>query len=146
MTFQEAVESSKGLENSFQKGLGALGNHKGIVHASDTFSINGSVDIDEAMKEAYPNANRWDYTIGYADQAYFVEVHPADSSQVAVMQEKLTWLKTMLKYELQPLDKIKANRPYYWVYTNRVNIPKHTPQYRRAVSMGLLPVKSVELV
>lgn len=44
----------------------------------------------------YPNASRWDYAIGYDQKAWFVEVHPANTSNVKEMLKKVEWLESRL--------------------------------------------------
>lgn len=58
----------------------------------------------------------------------FVEVHSAETSGVSEVEGKLLWLREFLG--LEPQRTLAAlPREYHWVA--RINIPKHTPQYRR---------------
>ncbi len=145
MTFKEAVASCNGINEACERGLRALGKYSCKVSAQDTSQINGSVDLDKAMKSKYPSANRWDYIVGYNNTAYFVEVHPAFTKDIEVIEEKLRWLKNELSDDLKPLDEIKARKPYYWIYTNGVHLLKQSPQYKAMVSRGLAPVKELHL-
>jgi hypothetical protein len=95
--FLDAVESTPEICASYKNGLQALKrSDTGKVTASDTRKIDGSVDIDAAVKTLYPDANRWDYAIGYDSKVCYVEVHPAYTSEIDIMLKKLSWLKGWL--------------------------------------------------
>lgn len=58
MTFQSAIAHSVGLEHAFQPGLQALGIHSRVVNCDNMRRITGSVDLDTALREVYPNDHR----------------------------------------------------------------------------------------
>lgn len=68
------------------------------VKAEDGRKLQGSVDIDACTKGKYPNDARWDYAIGYDGKAMFVEVHPANTSNVREMESKVAILKNSPQY------------------------------------------------
>ena len=92
------------------------------------------VAIDDDCQSSYPHANRWDYVVGYerTEQAiaHFIEVHSAETSEVGTVEKKFQWLLDFLAAEEQThLRKLPAE--FHWVASGRVNIPKHTPQYKK---------------
>ena len=89
LTFEQAVKATPDVENGYKTGLGALGQYKNKINATNTRLLNGSVDIDACTTEKYPNANRWDYALAYNQKVYFVEVHSANTSEVSTVKRKL---------------------------------------------------------
>ena len=65
--FQKAVEGTPEISTAYRSGLQALKrSDRSSVAVSDPWILDGSVDIDTAVQEKYPNDNRWDYAIGYS--------------------------------------------------------------------------------
>ena len=96
--FQLAVEQTAEVSAAYEPGLRALRRAEvGKVVASDGSRLDGSLNIDDAVAQLYPNENRWDYAIGYGQKVYFVEIHPAFTGEVPKMIAKLNWLKLWLK-------------------------------------------------
>ena len=95
--FKAAVEATQEIREGYCNGLQALGGNAAKVAVTDTRKLNGSVDIDACTLELYPNETRWDYAIGYDEKAYFLEVHPANTSNVKEMIQKADWLKQWLQ-------------------------------------------------
>ncbi|MDR0865987.1 MAG: hypothetical protein LBO74_13795 [Candidatus Symbiothrix sp.] len=144
MTFKEAVEITPEIVNGFQTGLTALGKHKEKIAVSNTRLLEGSVDIDLTTKPLYPHENRWDYALAYDKKVYFVEVHPANTSEVDVVLKKLQWLKDWLKNKAPHISSLKADAPYYWIQSSNFAI-KTSPQYRRISQAKLIPIKRLSL-
>jgi hypothetical protein len=67
-----------------------------LIAVNNTRLLEGSVDIDACTLKNHPNEARWDYAIGYESKAYFVEIHPADTSNVNEVIKKAEWLKQWL--------------------------------------------------
>lgn len=125
----------------------------GQIVPDDAQCLLGSAAIDDDCLASDPQANRWDYVIGYGRGskaiAYFVEVHSAETTEVSKVEKKLRWLQDFLLRP--PQEKLAAlEREYHWVASGRINIPQHTPQFKRLNStlkkMGLRgPVKHLTL-
>lgn len=145
--FRDAVAATDDLKGCFRKGLKALGAHSAKIDLANTRLCSGSVFIDGCLSSQYPDVSRWDYLFSYKGKIYFIEVHPAQSSEVDEMIKKLNWLKHWLNTKAPAINKLKATdtTPYYWVATSGVNLPAHTRQYRKAASAGLLPVSKISL-
>jgi predicted RNA-binding protein with PUA-like domain len=90
MSFCDKVRNTPDISTCCQTGLRAIksGDREKFL-CSNTRLIEGCVDIDSCVREQYSQDNRWDYAVGYDGKVYFVEIHPADTSQVSVMINKL---------------------------------------------------------
>jgi hypothetical protein len=153
--FKQAVSQLHDLV--WLQGLTAVPKREGgrRITARDSSMVLGSVNIDRDCLKKRPNANRWDYAIGYArnDAAvvFFVEVHSADSHNVAEVEKKLDWLMQLLNSAGgKPLLALNRDGKYHWVASGRFGIPKHVPQYRKLELLrskrGLVgPVEHLEL-
>lgn len=87
-SFEKAVKATDDIALGFCSGLQALGSNSVVIKVQNNRSLNGSVDIDTTTSSLYPQDARWDYTVGYDNRAYFVEVHPANTSNVKEMIHK----------------------------------------------------------
>lgn len=147
--FEKAVRETTGLgPECWARGLRALGKaHRAGIEVSSASELDGSVALDDALHDAQPDANRWDYALGYAGAAYFVEVHPADTKNVGEVLKKLVWLKAWLRDDGSALGRLRAARaPYHWLATGGVHITPNSPQARRLAAAGLKgPTKRVRL-
>lgn len=130
MSFEETIESIPDLSGGYCRGLKAMKADSSKIKPLDIKCLSGSVDIDSCTKSKYPTAARWDYAIGYNEKAYFVEVHPANTSNIKEMVKKVDWLKSWLNENGKALEKIKKTETLYWVPSGKVAIPKTSPQFR----------------
>ena len=110
MTFKEALSQTPNLETAWQPGLQALrAEDKRHIKAEDTGQLCGSADVDTALLPKDPQANRWDFAIGYQhtnrkhEFIYWVETHTGSDDQIKVVLKKLEWLKTWLRRDGQHL-------------------------------------------
>ena len=104
--------------------------------------------MDGATKKYYPTDSRWDYAIGYNGKAFFIEVHPASSSNVKEVKAKFEWLKNWLPGNAPELYKMTGglnSRSCHWIATKGISIPKGSKQYHIAAQIGLLPKKKITL-
>lgn len=143
--FKEAVSNTPDISKGYKAGLTALGKYSSKVTVPNNVKVEGSVDIDATTVSLYPRANRWDYVIGFNSKVIFVEVHPATTGEVDVVLKKLDWLKNWLNSKAPDLAKLRAPEPYFWIQSKNFQILRHSPQYRRAVQKGILPVSKVTL-
>ncbi len=144
---KNAVASTPDVSGHYCDGLKALrGGDKDKISVGDTTLIGGSLDIDRSTLDLYPDSHRWDYAIEYNDETYFIEIHPASTSEVSTMICKLDWLKSWLKNHASNIDRIKAKSgTFNWVYTNRFDILPTSRQYRQAAMKGLIPKAKWEI-
>lgn len=139
--FHKAVLATPEVSSGYCKGLQAMKGNSSILKVSDTRELQGSVDIDDCTKNLYPHAARWDYAIGYNDKAYFVEVHPANTSNVVEMINKAKWLEAWLKEKATELAKIREGN-LYWIPSGKVAILKNSKQYRQLALHKLVLVSN----
>lgn len=129
--FQKAVEITPEISNAYCSGLQALGANSTKVILADARLVNGSVDIDSATHSLYPNEARWDYAVGYSGKVYFIEVHPANTSNVKEMLAKTKWLIRWLQTKAPKIKELMAVESYYWVASGECKISPNSPQYRQ---------------
>ena len=144
MRFQEAVANTNDVRDYYRPGFQALiEKDRNRLSCEDPRKISGSLHLDVAVAQLYPNAARWDYGIGIKkteakDEAIWVEVHPADANQVPRMIDKLAWLKNWLNDSAQNLMLITKNdSPYVWVASGRVSFQRASPQAKRLALAGI---------
>jgi len=143
--FKAAVEATRSIKNCYQPGLRGFGANSAKINLTNTSLCNGSIDIDACVREDYPNSNRWDYCFGYNNEAYFVEVHSANTGEVSTMLNKLQWLKDWLNSDAPALNSIKAKVPFYWIQSGKYNILPNSPQSRRIAVAGIKPIAKLAL-
>jgi hypothetical protein len=144
--FQATVIKVSDIAEGYCQGLGALGTNSCYVAVKEPRHLDGSVDIDTCTHDAYPHDNRWDYVFSYEGKAYYLEVHPATGGSVKEMEAKLSWLKSWLKKKAAPLDAYPSGTPRYtWVHSGKCGLLKSAPEYRRAATLGLIPIKMMRL-
>ncbi|WP_448529522.1 hypothetical protein [Raineya sp.] len=133
INFKDIVQKIEVLKNCYQNGLQALGNHSVSIQVENTRLCEGSIDLDNCLKEIYPSENRWDYVVGYENKSYFIEVHPADTSDVKVIIKKAEWLKKLLDNEAKNLKAI-SHQVFYWIATSGVKLKGNKYQKQLAQS------------
>jgi hypothetical protein len=149
MKFQQAVMAIPSVRNYYKPGLQALTEaDKNRIQCNDSRMLTGSICVDKALEITNPNSPRWDYGIGYRfankETAIWVEVHPASSTSIKDMLDKLKWLKQWLSTQAHQLKALtKAKDCYYWVSTSDIAITKHSPQARGLAMVGLIGPKRV---
>ncbi len=120
MSFEEAVASISVLK--YHKGLKALGANSKKIIPNDTKKLSGSADIDSCTKTESPNDSRWDYVVGYDDKAFFVEVHPCQTSNIKEVVKKVVWLKEWLNSKGLNLKMIRGDHNFYWIASGKVDL------------------------
>ncbi|MBM4278143.1 MAG: hypothetical protein FJ130_09730 [Deltaproteobacteria bacterium] len=144
MRFQDAVVNTNDVRDCYEPGLQALlERDRNRLSCQNPRKISGSINLDAAVAQLYPNAARWDYGIGIKktvarDEAIWVEVHPADANQVQRMIDKVIWLKNWLNNSATSLRVITRNdSPYVWVASGRVSFQKSSPQAKKLALAGI---------
>lgn len=142
MTFRQAVEATSSVAAHYQPGLQALSaDDAARIRCANTRRLTGSVNVDGALQAAEPNAHRWDYGIGVRrgnkEAAIWVEVHPASSTSITDVLNKLRWLRNWLHTQAPALDSLSQG-DYYWVSNNApIAITPNSPQAKRLAAEGL---------
>lgn len=131
-TFKQAVEAIAPLASHYQVGLQAMERkYQHLLMPENTRRLEGSVDIDSAKKESDPNGARWDYAIGYNGIVYYIEIHPANTSNVGEMIAKSRWLNNWLNVEGLPLKQYHEPEVFYWIPTGKVAITKNSTYFKK---------------
>jgi hypothetical protein len=150
MKFKHAVERGTiPIRTAYKVGLTALRNESRRVTSGDPRRFTGSIALDKIFKTTLPTAHRWDYGIGYVtsknkEVAIWIEVHPAETSEIVVLIKKLNWLKTFLNNpeneQLKTLTKAAATAslvPFQWIASKGVDLRPTTKQEKMLRMAGL---------
>ena len=145
--FEIAIDNTPDVMGGFQPGLKALSSNSSLIEVADTRLIDGSLDIDKKVQALYPNDNRWDYAISYNSKVCFVEVHPAETSQVTIMINKYNWLKSWLSNCAPDIYSLKKYEPsYVWVASGRNGLLRTSKEYRKLSVSGIHgPISKLKL-
>ena len=145
-TFKSIVQAIPAIAGAYREGLQALGsNAAGKVKPQNPRKLSGSVYLDKCLKTTNPHDARWDYVIGYREKAYFVEVHPANTSNVDEVVKKKKWLDVWLKTNALDLKAMMAGTSYYWIASGKVAILPNSPQARKIAKNKLVLCKELNL-
>jgi hypothetical protein len=147
--FQKAVSDTPDLgKHAYHAGLKALtAAHRKRIQQGEA-RILGSINLDGALCQRYPNEPRWDYGIGIQKGskpfAIWVEVHPASTSNVSEVLLKLRWLKGWLSGQATQLHALTPpQRAYHWIATDGVHITPNSPEARQLAQAGLTMLRKV---
>lgn len=143
--FEEAIRSIPALKDGYKTGLGALGVNSYKVEVKNPRLLDGSIDVDKATVNLYPEDSRWDYAIGYKNEVYYMEVHPACTSEVGTVIAKKKWLMQWIKNEASALGNLKQNSVFYWIQTANNTILKNSRQERLLAQNGIRVMKVLKL-
>ena len=142
MSFKKAVGLTPNLATAWKSGLGALRSRdKPHVAPEDPRRLKGSADIDSALQPHQPNANRWDFAVGYRhtdrtqDCVYWVEIHTGNDKEVKVVLDKLRWLRTWLAGDGILLNRFE--RDFIWVSSGATSFTLGSPQLKQFAQLGL---------
>src|ERR1019366_4607371 len=150
MGFKETAEATPDLVGKWSAGLGAFeAKDKPHVKPEDTSTgrLRGSVYIDKALLAIFPQANRWDYAIGYqhdnrsTEFIYWLETHSGNDSQISVMLRKLEWLRTWHKGDGKELAKF--DKLFVWAPSGATSFTKGATQVRILADKGIFYAGSV---
>lgn len=145
-TFKSIVQAIPAIAGAYREGLQALeSKDAGKVKPQNPRKLSGSVYLDKCLKTTNPRDARWDYVIGYREKAYFVEVHPANTSNVDEVVKKKKWLEVWLKTNALDLKAMMAGTGYYWIASGKVAILPNSPQARKIAKNKLVLCKELNL-
>jgi hypothetical protein len=143
MNFKKAVVKTPNLRNSWKPGLQALrAEDRPHIKADDTRRLSGSADVDTALQGLEPNANRWDFAIGYRhtnridEFIYWVETHTGSDNQIKVVLKKLAWLKGWLKAGGKNLAPFECD--FLWVSSGHTFFTNGSKQVKELAQKGLI--------
>lgn len=138
MVFRDALEATPQIRECYRNGLQALGAYSIKINPGNARLCHGSVDLDSCVESLYPNDNRWDYILSYSNRVYYVEVHPANTSEIDIVIAKLNWLKDWLRQHAPGISNMVQGSPaYHWLTSNGVHILPTSLQARRLAASGI---------
>lgn len=145
--FQLAVECTEEVKNGYCVGKKAIKNiDRNKVNADDNRKLQGSIDIDSQVKALYPQSPRWDYALSYDDKIYYFEIHPAETSEIDKVVNKVKWLKEWLKTKAPIINKLqKAEYPYIWVQSGRFAILPTAKEKMKLSAAGIMTTNMLNL-
>ncbi len=142
MTFRQAVEQTPHLENSWRDGLQALrAQDKPHVVPENPRKLTGIGDVDTALRPLQPNANRWDFAIGYQhtnrnrEFIYWVETHTGSDSQISKVLRKLEWLYDWLRGDGRTLAAFE--REIVWIASGPTSFTQGATQVKTLAAKGI---------
>ena len=142
-----ACGQSDRLKGFHAVGLGAMKKgERQCIAVPNTKLIGCSVALDEAAKGTHPLENRWDYAVEYDGNTFFIEIHPASTSEIECVILKVRfvtgWLKKNAPELLSLPRKETGTRQFYWVSSGRTDI-RILPNSRQARQLALHHIKHV---
>jgi len=142
--FDDAVKQTPDVADALQAGLQALSRpERRRVEVSDTGSLRGSINLDDALKAVEPNAPRWDYGVGVRgnrnnDRAIWVEFHPASSGHVDEVIRKGEWLRSWLSTRAPDLDRLTPKSgAFKWVATGSTRLRPGSRRRKKVAAVGI---------
>jgi hypothetical protein len=143
VTFEEAIEQTPGLETAWRPGLQALrAEDRPHIKPEDPRRLRGSADVDTALRHRDPQANRWDFAIGYQhvdrldEFVYSVETHTGSDDQINAVLKKFEWLKGWLREEGRSLASFDGDM--VWVSSGHTLFTKGSAQVKTLAQKGLI--------
>lgn len=148
--FRKAVAACSDL--TLREGLQAVSSaNSERIRPKDTRSLTGSIDIDEDLRERFPTENRWDYAVGYrvsdtVEKVFFIEVHSAETSEIACVVRKAEHLKKWAERNAPDLWNMTVPREIHWVASGRCDLRLNDSYRRRLAKVGVSsPKQCLEL-
>jgi hypothetical protein len=96
--------------------------------------------MDGDLRKQFPEDNRWDYAVGYngsdnMERAYFIEVHPAETSEISRVVLKARALKEWAQRCAPDLWNMTVPRQIHWIASGRCDI-RLNDSYRRKLALA----------
>lgn len=136
MTFRKAAEGTPDVADAWRPGLQAISSiNKEHMRAETPQRLRGSVNVDETLREEYPQEPRWDYAVGHqpvngkGEMIYWIEIHPASEHGVTEVLNKLQWLTQWLNDSAPLLREILP--AFIWVSSGKTSFTARSPQARK---------------
>jgi len=146
--FKQAIEKTPDVATGYCNGLKAIETiDKQSISITNISKLDGSLNIDKQTMTIYPEDPRWDYAIGYDGKVYFVEVHPANTSNIKEMANKKKWLIDWLRDKAPEMNALPSGAPkYIWAVTKAgIHISKQSIYAKQLAQLGLKPVRPAKI-
>jgi hypothetical protein len=137
LLLQVVLIPASSLRPAVRKGMGAfLQRDRTLVALSERSKIGDSLDLDEALKKDFPNANRWDYVFSVpgASKLIALEPHTAKDAELGVIIAKKQHAARHLRAHLQPRYGVSE---WLWVSHGRTSFSRMEQATRRLAQAGI---------
>jgi hypothetical protein len=154
MSFRRAVEATAEISGAYRSGLQALSTSaKSAIRAANTRLLDGSVDLDEALRPMYPQQPRWDYVVAFRRANHdpkklaWVEYHHANADTAAEVARKAVWIRDWAASHGRPLlEYSDGGMDLRWIASGRIGFGKQSRQARILAKSGVhFPVRNLDL-
>lgn len=132
-----ALQPTSSLLPAVMNGMDAfLARDRSLIAVSERQKIGDSLDLDEALRKDFPNANRWDYVFSVpgASKLIALEPHTAKDSEISVLIAKKKHAAAQLRRHLQPKYGVSA---WFWVSHRRTSFSRMEQATRRLAQEGI---------
>src|SRR5437867_3754078 len=87
-----------------------------LIALSERPKVGDSINLDAAMRPAFPQANRWDYLMSVPTLHHIIglEPHSAKDSEISVVIAKKQCASAYLRNHLRPSNRVAR---WFWVCT-----------------------------
>jgi hypothetical protein len=134
---KEALQPMSALLPQVKNGRGAfLSRDRSLIAVSERPKIGDSLDLDEALRKGFPNANRWDYVFSVPGVGKLIalEPHNAKDSEISVLIAKKKHASTQLRLHLRIKYGVSA---WLWVSHGRTSFSRMEQAPRRLAQAGI---------
>jgi hypothetical protein len=110
--------------------------HAGLIAEAERRRVGDSLDLDEATKYEFPEANRWDYILSVPVYRHIVgvEPHPANDSEIDVVIAKKHHAVNYLRAHLTPGHRVAK---WFWVTSGSTRFGRMERARRRLDQHGI---------
>ena len=132
-----ALQPASTLLPSVQNGMDAfLARDKSLIAVSERTKIGDSLNLAEALRRDFPNANRWDYVFSVPSVSKLIalEPHSAKDSEISVLIAKKKHAAAQLRRHLQPRYRVSQ---WLWVSHRRTSFSRMEQATRRLAQEGI---------
>ncbi|MCK5795597.1 MAG: hypothetical protein KAI47_00325 [Deltaproteobacteria bacterium] len=134
---RSALRPGSSLRDDVRDGIRALARaHHDYLGEGVRADFADSLDLDEALREDYPEENRWDYLLGHrkSGEVLALEPHAARSDQVATVIAKKEAAREQFSDHLREGAGVSA---WLWVASGDVGFPSTGKARRRLDQHGI---------
>ena len=144
MRLKDVVDSNDQLKSCWKQGIHALSKKDKKYIKVRSGACEGSIDIDHCLENNCPQDNRWDYGLDMENKGVFVEIHPAHSSEVRVVLDKLQWLKSYFRNNCNGFEQL--SKSFHWVASGTIAIRRGSRYEKQLAKAGLnMPIRQLDL-
>jgi hypothetical protein len=111
MSVRGALRAHSSLRSHVRNGRQAIERRdRGCINAGSR--VTESLYLDEALRNQFPQAHRWDYVVSTAAGLFGVEPHSAKTDQISVVMSKQKWALARMREHLLTDRNVQR---WFWV-------------------------------